>query len=105
MPERITEAQEVIRLSLMMLIAVFGSITATLMKHEGQGLTLRQLIGIAVYKSAIGCFAGLMAGFLAGYLKLGLYESFALAGVAGLAGKEFLDLIRKKFKDKTEAAL
>lgn len=105
MPERITEAQEVVRLSLMMLIAIFGSITATLMKHEGEGLTLKQLIKIALYKSFIGCFAGLMAGFLAGYLKFGLYESFALAGMAGLAGKEFLDLVKKKFKQKAEAAL
>lgn len=84
--------------ALAILIAAWGSAAAALLNHEGDGLSLKQFLGLVFGKVFIGAFSGCLAALLAHTLKWGFYEGCLLAGIAGYAGKEFLDWIKDRVK-------
>lgn len=83
--------------------SVWGAAAAAFMSHEGEGLSWWGFTLLILRKAFVGSFAGFMAAMVAISLHWGIVESCALAGVAGMAGKEFLDAIAKKYKGRIES--
>lgn len=95
--------EHAIRFGSAFLASVWGAAAAAFMSHEGDGLTAWGFTVLILRKIFVGSFAGFMACLLSISLHWGIIESSLLAGVAGVAGKEFVDAVVKKYKGRIES--
>lgn len=56
----------------------------------------RSLVNESLKSIIVSGFCGVIAFLLAKYLRLGIYEQYLLAGIAGYMGGRFLQTIEKK---------
>lgn len=83
--------------------SIWGSAAAAFMSHEGDGLNWWGFTLLILRKTFVGSFAGFMACMVALSLHWDIIGSSILAGVAGVAAKEFLDVLVKKYKARIES--
>lgn len=84
-------------LLLLMFAAIYGSITAAMLKWAKQK-TLGGKIFLLVSHGIVGSFAGGLALALALQFKLGFLGSFSIVAIAGYLGVDFIELMVKRIK-------
>lgn len=59
----------------------------------------KALVNATLKSIIVSGFCGIIAFLLAKYLKLGIYEQYLLAGIAGYMGGRFLQQVEKRVTD------